>query len=312
MPYAAKVIEILIASPGDVKEERRAAREIVLDWNRIYTRRLKLVLLPRMWELDATPQFGLDPQAAVNEQLVDSSDLLVAILWTRLGSPTPRSPSGTVEEITKFVDAKKPGMLYFSSRQTDPHTIDFSQLQAVKDFRSAIRNRALCGQFSDLEDFKKQFSDHLNNTVDKYFARAEIDEEASTLASPTRYRGADDVARQKFAESQHVFVATTIEESWSNSDQKTIKHYVVRMPRKFLESNGIEWDYDFMLGDQNFVSLLVDKITSINSESLLSGGQLWGKSYSVLKCEFYRGDRSSLPESYHQVGDNCSVWEISS
>jgi hypothetical protein len=62
-----------------------------------------------MWELDATPQFGLDPQAAVNEQLVDSSDILVAILWTRLGSPTPRSPSGTVEEITRFVDAKKPG-----------------------------------------------------------------------------------------------------------------------------------------------------------------------------------------------------------
>ena len=90
MPYTAKVIEIPIASPGDVKEEREAAREIVLELNRKYTRRHKIVLLPRMWELDATPQLGLDPQAAVNEQFIDSSDILVAILWTRLGSPTPR------------------------------------------------------------------------------------------------------------------------------------------------------------------------------------------------------------------------------
>jgi hypothetical protein len=90
VPYTAKVIEIPIASPGDVKEEREAAREIVLELNRKYTRRHKIVLLPRMWELDATPQLGLDPQAAVNEQFIDSSDILVAILWTRLGSPTPR------------------------------------------------------------------------------------------------------------------------------------------------------------------------------------------------------------------------------
>ena len=73
----ARVIEILIASPGDVKEEREAAREIVLDWNRKYTRRHKIVLLHRMWELDAAPQFGLDPQAAVNEQLVETTDILV-------------------------------------------------------------------------------------------------------------------------------------------------------------------------------------------------------------------------------------------
>jgi hypothetical protein len=58
----------------------------MLDWNRKYTRRLKIVLLPRMWELDAALQLGSDPQAAVNQQLVDSSDILVGILWTRLGS----------------------------------------------------------------------------------------------------------------------------------------------------------------------------------------------------------------------------------
>jgi len=56
--YTAKVIEILIASPSDVKEEREAAREILLDWNRKYTRRHKIVLLPRMWELDASTRLG--------------------------------------------------------------------------------------------------------------------------------------------------------------------------------------------------------------------------------------------------------------
>jgi hypothetical protein len=394
VPYTAKVIEILIASPGDVKEEREAAWEIVLDWNRKYTRRHKIVLLPRMWELDATPQLGSDPQAAVNEQLVETTDILVGILWTRLGTPTPRSRSGTVEEITKFLDSKRPGILYFSSRQTDPHIIDFSQFQAVKDFRSEIRNKALCGQFSDLEDFKKQFSDHLDNTVHRYFRGAEDDQEASIVAPQTRvpqiggkalcilkavaqapdrrltrmrqaqgvvviscgqrifntpgdhrstvawesainellqndfckelsegrlyeitdagYQYVEEVARQEFAEGQHVLIAATIEESWGNSDQKTTKDYVVRVPRGFLEGKGIEWDYDFLLRDRNFVSQLVSKISEISSESMLSGSNWRPISYSVPKCEFYRGDLNSLPEPYHQVSDNCLVWEMPS
>lgn len=71
----------------------------------------------------------------------------------------------------------------FSS--TDPHIIDFSQFQAVKDFRREIQQKALCGNFSDLDDFKNKFSDRLDSTVHRYFRGAEGDQEASVGTSPT-------------------------------------------------------------------------------------------------------------------------------
>jgi hypothetical protein len=49
----------------------------------------------------------------INRQVLADCDLLVAIFWTRIGSPTGSALSGTVEEIEKHLKAEKPAMLYF-------------------------------------------------------------------------------------------------------------------------------------------------------------------------------------------------------
>ncbi len=38
----------------------------------------------------------------ISSQLLDRSDLLVAVLWSRLGTPTNSDLSGTVQEIREF------------------------------------------------------------------------------------------------------------------------------------------------------------------------------------------------------------------
>jgi hypothetical protein len=35
---------------------------------------------------------------------VESGDILMGVFWTRLGTPTGKAPSGTVEEIEHFRD----------------------------------------------------------------------------------------------------------------------------------------------------------------------------------------------------------------
>jgi hypothetical protein len=75
MAYSATVLEVLIASPGDVIDERQAARETIRDWNRKFSKRTHIVLQPRMWELDARPQVGSDPQELINRQFVRDCDL---------------------------------------------------------------------------------------------------------------------------------------------------------------------------------------------------------------------------------------------
>jgi hypothetical protein len=50
--------------------------------------------------------------------------LLVGIFWTRIGSPTGEADSGTLEEIERVGNAKKPIMLYFSKVPIEPDKID--------------------------------------------------------------------------------------------------------------------------------------------------------------------------------------------
>src|ERR1700731_2767221 len=85
-----------------------------IEWNALDGEAESVVLLPVAWETHATPRSGVRPQAAINEQLVDQSDILVGMFWTKLGTSTGVAPSGTVEEIERFISAGKPTLLYFS------------------------------------------------------------------------------------------------------------------------------------------------------------------------------------------------------
>jgi len=55
MPYNARVFQILIASPGDVEQEREVVTEIIHEWNNLNAREKSLVLLPLRWETHSSP-----------------------------------------------------------------------------------------------------------------------------------------------------------------------------------------------------------------------------------------------------------------
>lgn len=38
MPYSAAIFNVMIASPGDVAQERELARDIINEWNAIHSR----------------------------------------------------------------------------------------------------------------------------------------------------------------------------------------------------------------------------------------------------------------------------------
>ena len=46
MPYNARVLRVMIASPGDVAAERRTVRDVVTEWNHIHSEDRGLVLMP--------------------------------------------------------------------------------------------------------------------------------------------------------------------------------------------------------------------------------------------------------------------------
>lgn len=165
MPFKSETYRVLIASPSDLEEERRAATEAVNDWNAQHAAAEAVVLLPVRWETHAKPESGVRPQEAINRQLVSTSDLLIGMFWTKLGTNTGVAESGTVEEIDQFVSAGKPAMLYFSSRPIDPNRIDLRQQRRLRQFKSTTYSTALVGSFTSSAELRLTLLRDLTNQM---------------------------------------------------------------------------------------------------------------------------------------------------
>lgn len=161
MAYKATIIPVMIASPGDVAEEREAIREVIHDWNDVNASSQGIVLTPVGWETHSSPELGARPQELINERLLNECDLLIAVFWTRLGSPTGEASSGTVEEIEEHMASGKPAMLYFSSKPVAPESIDADQYAAVKDFKERVRDQGLIDEFDNLDHFRRKLAKQL-------------------------------------------------------------------------------------------------------------------------------------------------------
>lgn len=157
----------MIASPGDVHEYRGIARDVIHEWNYIYSLESNAALMPVGWETHSSPELGSTAQELINDRVLEDCDLLVGIFWTRLGTPTGRAESGTVEEIQRHVAAGKPAMVYFSTAPAALDTVDPEQYAALKRFRSWCESQGLIETFSNPLDFQGKFRRHLQISLQK-------------------------------------------------------------------------------------------------------------------------------------------------
>lgn len=167
MSFSAKVYKIMIASPGDVNNERNLIRDGILSWNNRFAESRTTILLPVGWETHSVPEMGAHPQTILNKQLLEVSDILVAVFSTRLGSPTLEHPSGTVEEINKFIETNKTVMLYFSNEPVDRQTPNTDQYKRLEVFKEECKNKGLYAEYNSISDLKEKFSKQLDMLMEK-------------------------------------------------------------------------------------------------------------------------------------------------
>lgn len=166
LPFQAIVYRVILGGPSDVEKDVAVAREAVHEWNDLYAQQRGQVLLPIWWKTHSTPQLGDRPQAILNRQLIDRGDVLVAVFWTRLGTPTGVAESGTAEEIERFLDADKPVLAYFCKRAL-PQKHDKEQWRRLEVFRDEVRKRGLVGEYSGSAELSRQLVRHLSATIDR-------------------------------------------------------------------------------------------------------------------------------------------------
>lgn len=189
MAYEASVLKIMIASPSDVPVERQLVRDVVHEWNAIHSEDRGTVLLPVGWETHASPALGAHPQQIINKQVLKGCDLLIAVFWTKLGTPTPHSPSGTAEEINEHIGEGKPALIYFSSEPVVMDSVDLDEYKRLKEFERDLRSRGLLEYYDTKSEFREKITRQLAQTIIRDFARSAdtpILRAASVLTEQTR------------------------------------------------------------------------------------------------------------------------------
>ena len=165
MSFSATVYKVMIASPSDVPDEREIIRDVVHEWNAVHAEHHHAILIPAGWETHSSPAMGERPQGIINKQVLADCDLLIAAFWTRLGSPTGKAPSGTVEEIQEHLAAGKPAMLYFSTAPVRLGSVDNEQYKALETFKKECYAKGLIDTYDSLEEFRRKLVRQLAHTM---------------------------------------------------------------------------------------------------------------------------------------------------
>jgi hypothetical protein len=167
VPDKITLLRIFVASPGDVSEERQLLDREVDTLNRTLgvTQGARFEL--EKWETHTWPGFGLDAQAVINEQ-IEPYDIFVGIMWARIGTPTLRAASGTIEEFDNayalWATHKRPTiLLYFRNTPFQPKGKEQRQQhEAVSEFRKAVKAKGgLFRSYDAPTEFARLAYEHL-------------------------------------------------------------------------------------------------------------------------------------------------------
>ncbi|MGW4110465.1 nSTAND1 domain-containing NTPase [Actinosynnema sp. NPDC004786] len=170
-------ITVYLSSPGDVRDERAAVLEVV--------RRLRFDpfldpgtdLRVVSWDNPDAPvplPLSEQPQDTVDsvQGLPSESDIVIAVLWSRLGTPVRGAASGTVWEIEDALRAGGPDVLVY--HKTPPATVALGdpdwhakaeQYRALTDYLATLRERGVVQEFADLGEFRSLVDAHLRRLI---------------------------------------------------------------------------------------------------------------------------------------------------
>ncbi len=182
MARAGIVLGVLISSPSDVIAERATILTAIYDWNSTHSRDVGIVLEPIQWETHAYPESGDRPQAIINKQIVDESDMVIAVFGHRIGTPTGEAQSGTIEEIERLRQKGKHVAVYFSNAAI-PREHDPEQLRLLNEYRRSLKENTLYWTFDSTEDLYRLASQHLARSVSRLYQDLQTSGTIRVLAS---------------------------------------------------------------------------------------------------------------------------------
>lgn len=168
-----QIITIFISAPKDCLNEKaivaKEVKKLAMLIKDAYNVDLKLLT----FENDTFSSMGSDGQDVVNTQIGDKYDVYLGLMRSRLGTPTPRSTSGTVEEyeraLARYRIEGSPRMLFFEIdfdlKNSETNLDVLSELQRVKEFVNRLRSDGMLTRTVTAEDIDIVIYTHLYKTL---------------------------------------------------------------------------------------------------------------------------------------------------
>jgi hypothetical protein len=170
MPKPISLLRAVVISPGDVLAERDAVEEVLREVNRDTARQAELHIELWRWETDAHAGFHPEgPQGLIDPILdIADCDLVILILWSRLGTRTPDGKTGTEHEFQTAYGSWKAHrrpqiMAYFRDFPTSGESGEDGQVEMVRKFKEDFPLEGLTGKYADLMDFRRVWEKDLRN-----------------------------------------------------------------------------------------------------------------------------------------------------
>jgi tetratricopeptide (TPR) repeat protein len=165
----ARVLRVVVVSPGDVMVERERLGDIVDELNRRLAPAHGYQLSLWRWETDAHPGLHLEgPQGLIDVAMrIEDADVVVGIFWKRFGTPTAGAGSGTAHELQRawsvWRETGRPQvMVYFCQRPYMPQSsAETVQQKQVLSFRETMPEHQLWWTYTTTEDFERAVREHL-------------------------------------------------------------------------------------------------------------------------------------------------------
>src|SRR5207249_1565198 len=98
-----KLFSVFLSAPSDVTEEQLIIDGVIREWNIQHGKAAGVRVELIHWRTHTYPATGQRAQAIINKQAFDRSDIVVGIFWSKFGTPTGRSGSGTEEELRRGI-----------------------------------------------------------------------------------------------------------------------------------------------------------------------------------------------------------------
>lgn len=169
-----KVYDLLISCPSDVSVYLNILEKEISNFNNFFGRFNNIILRTRHWSQNVYSEFGNSPQELVNEQIVDSSDLILGIFWTRFGTPTKNYGSGTEEEIERMLAMGKQVFLYFLDKPVSPSEINQKQYRKIQLFIEKYKSEGILFCVPDETTLINKFRENLELYFDSIIKGTEF------------------------------------------------------------------------------------------------------------------------------------------